>query len=62
MIWVHHVKGFVWNLEEIEFLMPKNINLDKKDVVGVKFGLRPMKFVVHAAKRYYEQNHETNEK
>ncbi len=50
MIWVHHVKGFVWNLEEIEFLMPKNINLDKKDVVGVKFGLRPMKFVVHAAK------------
>ena len=47
MIWVHHVKGFVWNLEEIEFPMPKNINLDKKDVVGVKFGLRPKKFVAH---------------
>ena len=50
MIWVHHVEGFAWNLEKIGFLMAKNTNLDKKDAVGVKFGLRPMKFVVHAAK------------
>ena len=50
MIWVHHVKGFVWNLEEIEFPMPKNINLDKKDVVGVIFGLKQKTFVVHVVK------------
>jgi len=47
MIWAHHVRGFVWNLKKIEFLMHKNINLGKKDVVGVKFGLRPKKFVAH---------------
>ena len=50
MIWVHYVEGFVWNLEKTEFLMPKNTNLDKKDVVGVRYGLAQMKFVAHAAK------------
>jgi hypothetical protein len=50
MIWVHHVEVFVWNLKKIGFLMPKNINLDKKDVVGVRYGLAQMKFVAHAAK------------
>ena len=50
MIWVHHVKGFVWNLNKKKFLTQKNTNLDKKDVVGVRYGLAQMKFVAHAAK------------
>ena len=50
MIWVHHVEGFVWNLKKIGFLMPKNINLDKKYGVGVRYGYAQIKFVAHAAK------------
>ncbi|MEE3213557.1 MAG: hypothetical protein VX209_03425 [Thermoproteota archaeon] len=50
MVWEHHVKVFVSNSGKIKFLMQKNIRLDKKDVVGVRYGLAPMKFAAHAAK------------
>jgi hypothetical protein len=50
MIWVHHVKDFVWNSGKIKFQIHKNTRRDKKDVVGVRYGLVPMKFAAHAVK------------
>ena len=50
MIWEHLVEDFAWNLNKKEFQIQRNTNLGKKDVVGVRYGLVPMKFAAHAAK------------
>ena len=50
MIWVHLVKDSVWNSNKKEFQIQRNTKLGKKDVVGVRYGLVPMKFAAHAAK------------